>query len=183
MLTAVTSYITKCFCKNYREFLETNFVFKLFERGRRGARICLVPRGLADLVDSVMRSVEKLSAGLIVGWLRGSGEFVPSPHLFNLARNAGFDYGCAVVAKPHGVKAFLYGNNLLVASVERFLHPVEKGMYVAIVDSEDMMAIGVGRLVVSAREFEELLAKGDMTAAVVINMFDLGVVLRNDKLI
>lgn len=47
--------------------------------------------------------------------------------MFELAIERKFSFGCTVVVKPQGVKAFLYGNDLLICSAERFCSQLRRG--------------------------------------------------------
>lgn len=176
------NYVNKCFCTEYREYLFSEFSINIVKKDENKARICLVPRHLEHVVKDFFNQVNVLTFGIIIGWVRGKNKskFIPSTHLFNLAKDQGYSYGCAVVAKPQGVKAFLYGNDLLVTSVERFLEPIEKNLYVAVIDSEDMRAIGIGKLVIDPKDLNKLIAEGRILELVVKNEFDLGVLLRDE---
>jgi len=124
-----------------------------------------------------------MATGILIGWIKKRREFIPSTRLFELAMEKGFEIGCAVVAKSQGVKAFLYGNDLLVSSVERFLHPIEKGVYVAVLDKEDMKVIGIGKFVINPEDFDRYVKEGKMLIPVVENIFDLGIFLRDESYI
>jgi len=124
-----------------------------------------------------------MATGILIGWIKKRREFIPSTRLFELAMEKGLKIGCAVVAKSQGVKAFLYGNDLLVSSVERFLHPIEKGVYVAVLDKEDMKVIGIGKFVINPEDFDRYVKEGKMLIPVVENIFDLGIFLRDESYI
>ncbi|MEM2862888.1 MAG: hypothetical protein QXW20_05230, partial [Ignisphaera sp.] len=62
-----------------------------------------------------------------------------------------------------------------------FLYPVEKDMYVAVLDSEDMSVIGIGKLVIDPSDLGKLLSEGKVLALVVKNVFDLGILLRDEE--
>lgn len=124
-----------------------------------------------------------MATSILIGWIKKRREFIPSTRLFELAMEKGFKIGCAVVAKSQGVKAFLYGNDLLVSSVERFLHPIEKGVYVAVLDKEDMKVIGIGKFVINPEDFDRHVKEGKMLIPVVENIFDLGIFLRDESYI
>lgn len=178
----VEEYINKCFGSRFAEEILAKFDVKVISKGRSIYRISLIPKNISKVLSTVSGKVKPVGMGLVIGWLK-NGKFIPSTHLFNIARERGLRYGCAVVAKSQGVKAFLYGKDLLVASVEGFIEPVEKGMYVAVVDSEDMMVIGIGKLVIDPKMFKEHLERGLMIESVVENVFDLGAILRNEHCI
>ena len=170
-----------CFSREFREYIDKEYLIKVIPKNRSVERVCLIPRSIADRVDMVSSGIKIVVAGLVIGWLKNRTRFLPSPHLFNLAIDRGFNYGCAVVAKQQGVRAFLYGNDLLVVSVERFLRPVEKGMYVAVIDPDDVKAIGIGRLVIDPGDFDRLIAEGKLLLPAVENVFDLGILLRDES--
>jgi len=94
----------------------------------------------------------------------------------------GHRIGCSIIAKEQGVKAFLYGNDLLLASLEKVLEPAERGWYVAVLDSLDMVAIGIGKLLVSPQEIPMLIREGRMLVPVVKNVFDLGTTVRYEEI-
>lgn len=174
-------YISKCFCKEFEDYIFKEFKFMFIPRSRDIERVCLVPSHISLDIDEIsLSNIRVLAAGILVGWIKKKKKFIPSPYLFELAIEKGFKFGCAVVAKTQGVKAFLYGNDILVSSVEKFLQPVEKGMYVAVLDAEDLRVIGIGKLVIDSKDFDEHVRQGKMLSPVVENVFDLGVLLRNE---
>jgi ribosome biogenesis protein Nip4 len=136
-----------------------------------------------DLDELISSGVKVMATSILIGWIKKRREFIPSTRLFELAMEKGFKIGCAVVAKSQGVKAFLYGNDLLVSSVERFLHPIEKGVYVAVLDKEDMKVIGIGKFVINPEDFDRYVKEGKMLITVVENIFDLGIFLRDESYI
>lgn len=180
LYTKILQYIDKCFCDRYKEYILSEFFIYSIKKNKNIARICLVPKAILSNTITIIKQLKVLSLGVIAGWIKNRSIFIPSIHLFSLARDEGFSHGCSVVAKPHGVKAFLYGNDLLVVSVDKFLYPIEKDSYVAVIDSEDMRVIGIGRLVVDPKDFEKFVIEGKILKPVVENVFDLGILLRND---
>ncbi|MCI4462136.1 MAG: hypothetical protein JHC12_04180 [Thermogladius sp.] len=115
--------------------------------------ICLIYQGVNELPRAVF-------SGELVGIVI-EGHVAPSPQLYTKLFQR---YGCrsCVVAADKGVKAFLYGNDLLLESVAEIYPPVDS--YVAVLDSYDYSVIGV--------------AKWDESSKVFKNVFDLGVYLR-----
>jgi len=178
-IKAAKDYMNKCFASNHLEVVLGSGEFVVLG-GMRQSRLYYVPRPLAGIINSAKSNLSTMHAGLFVGFYR-RGLFIPSTELFNVARMNGLRFGCAVVAKQQGVKAFLYGNDLLVASVERFLEPVEKGMIVAVSDSEDLFVVGVGILVLSADEFLKAVSQGRMLEVAVKNIKDRGLLLRSEE--
>ena len=174
----VSRYIEKCFGKECLNTILCDYDVKLFSKNRHRKRVCLIPKNMStiDLIN-----INVVAVGIIIGWIEKSSVFIPSTHLFNMVREKGFSIGCSIVAKQHGVKAFLYGRDLLALSVERFLYPVEKDMYVAVLDSEDMSVIGIGKLVIDPSDLGKLLSEGKILAPVVKNVFDLGILLRDEE--
>lgn len=172
-------YIDKCFCKEYQDYLFTEFEIKIIKKNKHISRVCLVPKNFYAVAKELLSQVKVLALGIIIGWVKDL-VFIPSTHLFNMARDLGFTYGCSVVAKQEGVKAFLYGNDLLAISVKRFLEPIEKSLYVAVIDPEDMRAVGIGELIIDPKDFNKLIAEGKMVIPIVKNIFDLGMLLRNE---
>lgn len=177
----VINYVDKCFCREYRDYILSEFEIMYIPKNDVVSRVALIPKDIVDYVINLSANVNVLSAGIIIGWVKKKKKFIPSTHLFSLAIQKNFKFGCAVVAKQQGVKAFLYGNDLLVLSVEKFLHPIEKGLYVAVIDPEDMNAIGIGRLVVDPKDFNKYLSEGKVLLPVVENVFDLGALLRDES--
>lgn len=180
---AVVSYMDKCFCKEYKDYIFKEFEIRYIPKNDVISRVTLIPKDVISHVLDLSTRVDILSAGIVIGWMKKRKEFIPSTHLFNLAIHEGFKFGCAVVAKHQGVKAFLYGKDLLIASVDRFLYPVEKGLYVAVVDPEDMNAVGIGRLVIDPGDFNRYVSEGRVLLPAVENVFDLGKLLRNESYI
>lgn len=180
---SVINYIEKCFGRKFLEIIFSEYDLKLFEKNKNVKRVCLIPKHISSTISKEFNKINIITSALIIGWIKRNFDFIPSTHLFNIAKEKGFDYGCSVVAKSHGVKAFLYGRDLLVLSVERFLHPVEKNMYVAVLDPEDMNVVGIGRIVINPEELDVLISKGKVLQVVVENMFDLGMLIRNENFI
>jgi len=176
---AAKDYLNKCFAGNHPEVVLGSGELVVLG-GMRLFRLYYVPRPLAEIINSAKSKLSIMHVGLFVGFYR-RGLFIPSTELFNAARMNGLKFGCAVAAKQQGVKAFLYGNDLLVASVERFLEPVEKGMVVAVLDSEDLFTVGVGILKLSVDEFLKAVSQGRMLEVAVKNIKDLGLLLRSEE--
>lgn len=183
MNSIAIKYIEKCFGRGCLNVILSDYDVKLFKKNKHVDRVCLVPRDISSIISSDLNNVDVIGSGTIIGWIKRGVTFVPSVHLFNVVKEKGFNLGCSVIAKPQGVKAFLYGKDLLALSVEQFLHPIEKGMYVAVIDPEDMVVIGIGRLVIDPSELGILLNEGKVLVVAVENVFDLGVLLRNEKYI
>lgn len=177
----VLEYIDKCFCRKFKEHLLSRYFITFIKKSELVDRVYLVPKDIEPMAKAISKHVKVLAIGMIIGWIKRGKNFIPSPHIFNLAIEGGFSFGCAVVAKSQGVKAFLYGNDLLISSIEKFLEPIEKGMCVAIVDSEDMRSVGIGRLVVDPNEVSKLISEGKILLPAVENIFDLGVLLRDES--
>ncbi|MEM1560336.1 MAG: hypothetical protein QXK24_01030 [Ignisphaera sp.] len=172
-------YVSRCMELEFINFISSNFSINTFNLKKDWITVTLVPR---ELVDSIVKlsNTNVLSSGSLCGWIH-SGRFVPAPHLFNLSKRYGYKHGCSVVVKPQGVKAFLYGNDVLLASFDHFISPVRKGDYVAVLDSSDMHAIGTGLLLIDRDEVEKLIREGKMLVAIVKNVFDLGIHIRNER--
>ncbi|MCX8168439.1 MAG: hypothetical protein N3D82_05385 [Ignisphaera sp.] len=164
----------------FTNFVLDNFVIKSFYSKKGRITLALVPKGLADLLQNLLNT-KVIGSGLLCGWI-DEGKFIPAPHLFNFSRRCGFRYGCGVVVKPQGVKAFLYGNDVLLASFDRFVYPVRKGDYIAVVDPGDMHVIGIGMLLADEHDIERLAKEGRVLAVIVKNIFDLGIHIRNEEL-
>jgi len=115
--------------------------------------LCLIYQGTTELSRVVF-------SGGLVGIVK-DGHVVPSPQLYTKLFQR-FGWRSCVVATDKGVKAFLYGNDLLLESVAEIYPPVDS--YVAVLDYYDYNVIGV--------------AKWDEPSKVFKNVFDLGVYLR-----
>ncbi len=179
-LRSVERYVEKCFGTEAVSQIDKNYLLFLVESLQSKYHVYALDKQLADLVTRLSHLTKVQGAGLLIGWLRGEN-FVPSTQLFNYMHSAGFRIGCAAIAKVQGVKAFLYGNDLLLASLDRIIEPAERGWYIAVLDPEDMFAIGIGRLLVSPREIPELLREGRMLIPIVKNVFDLGLTVRQEE--
>ncbi len=171
---SVFRYLEKCFVKSFTGFVSSGFELEVF----RNRFISIIPRNIHRFIKSL--NINPIIAGIVIGWFRG--EFIPSTNLFYFAKSNGFDFGCSIIASEQGVKAFLYGNDLLLASTQGFIEPVEKGMYVAVIDSSDMMPIGIGKLMIDPMDVDYLRRSGRILDVVAKNVFDLGRLLRDHKL-
>ncbi|MEM2204447.1 MAG: PUA domain-containing protein [Sulfolobales archaeon] len=107
-----------------------------------------------------------------------NGEIYPYPGLLQEIYRCTGDTRSAVEAGSQGVKAYLYGNDLLVASVEKIYRPFRRGDIVGVIDPSDRRVIGVGRALLDPREILRAKAMGRDTEAAVENIFDLGWFLR-----
>ncbi len=172
---SVFRYMEKCFGSRFTSFVVNGFGLEVF----RGRFLSIIPKNVYEFTKSL--NINPILSGVIIGWFRG-GEFIPSTNLFYFGKSSGFEFGCSVIASEQGVKAFLYGNDLLLASFKGFIEPIEKGMYVAVLDSSDMMPIGIGKLVVDPREIDELRRNGRVLEVIAKNVFDLGRLLRDRRL-
>ncbi len=176
----VARYIEKCFGAEAALHIDGSYLLLLVEGSQNKYHVYVFDKQLMDLIARLNNATRVQGAGLLIGWLRGEN-FVPSTQLFNYMRNTGFGIGCAAVAKAQGIKAFLYGNDLLLASLDCIIEPAERGWYIAVLDPEDMFAIGIGRLLVSPYEIPKLLREGHMLTPIVKNIFDLGLTVRQEK--
>ena len=181
-LRPVARYITKCFGPEVSSLIDKKYaILTIIGSNLRYYRVFLLDKSHVSVINKLARDSRICGAGTLIGWLRGDS-FIPSTQLFDLIHRMGFRIGCSIVAKEQGVKAFLYGNDLLLASVERVLEPAERGWYVAVLDSSDMIAIGIGKLLVAPHEIPILIREGRMLASIVKNVFDLGVTIRNEEI-
>lgn len=121
--------------------------------------------------------IKPLFMGRIVG-VAFDGKIYPSPWLLeDLYRCIG-KIRSAIEAAQQGVKAFLYGNDLLVASVNKIYGPFKRGDIVAIIDPADGRVIGVARAAMAPREIERARSRGRLTDVAAKNILDLGWFLR-----
>ena len=84
-------------------------------------------------------------------------------------------YRAAITVSEHGVKNFLYGNDLFASSVIRYYEPIYNP--VAVIDSFDKRVIGVAEPMVSENELINALKKG-LEKPVYKNIYDLGFFIR-----
>ncbi len=177
VLKAFRKFACTCLDSVVRRYLNEHYSLAELE----GSNAILLIRN--DLIRNQVFELSKhdlVFSGLIAGWIV-KNDFVPSPWIFEKALRIGGKIGCAVEVLEQGVKAFLYGNDILIASVKKFLHPVRKGMYVAVLDAYDGSVIGVGKLVKEPNEIEELHKLGRILEVAIENVFDLGLVLRSER--
>ncbi len=172
-LEAVKRFVDRCFSGCWKRLS----AMKIFAVGSAPWKTLFMVSG--DLVD--IASLEfSVAGGILIGWMRGD-EFVPSPWFFEeLAKMRG-SMACAALVAEQGVKAFLYGNDVLVASVLRIYEPFPKGSIVAVVDASDGRVIGVGRAAMDGESIEKAKRMGRMLSVAIINVFDLGVLLRDER--
>ncbi len=172
-------YVSRCIGSKFVDFILNNFLVKSFYSKRGWVIVTLVSKDLTNFLTNIS-DAKVIGFGLLCGWIYNE-KFIPSPHLFNLSKRYSYSHGCSVVAKPQGVKAFLYGKDLLLASLDYFIPPIKKGDHIAVLDSSDMYAIGTGMLLVDEDDIKRLIEEGKMLTAIVKNVFDLGIHIRNEK--
>ncbi|MDK6029510.1 hypothetical protein QPL79_09050 [Ignisphaera sp. 4213-co] len=180
VLKDLIEFTTFCFDYSAANSISKNFRIMLFPSFKSWTKIMLYPAIHETALTKVFSKLKTIGSGVLAGWLWG-GRFMPSPHFYNFVKSFTNSIGCAIVAKTQGVKAFLYGNDLLLASFEKALPPVSKGKPVAVLDSEDYMAIGIGIALFELREIEMLLKSGKMLTPIVKNVFDLGMHIRDEE--
>ncbi|MEL9939760.1 MAG: hypothetical protein QW632_00535 [Ignisphaera sp.] len=180
IFSELIEFIRTCFDEYAVSSLENNFHMALFSSLKGWTKVMLYPARFDNTLLKSLRSVNVVGTGMLAGWIWG-GRFIPSPHLYNFIKGFAKKVGCGIVAKPQGVKAFLYGNDLLLASFEEGLPPILKGRPVAVIDRDDYTAIGIGIALHDLKEIESLLKKGKMLTPIVKNVFDLGVHIRNEE--
>jgi ribosome biogenesis protein Nip4 len=181
MLELFHKYINQCFEIKFLHFILNNFSIKSFSFKKKDwVELTLIPKELSELLADLSKNANVLRSGFLCGWIH-KNRFIPAPHLFNLSRGCGFSHGCGVVVKSQGVKAFLYGNDILLSSFDHFIPPIKKGEYVAVLDSSDMYVVGVGVLLIAENEVEQLIREGKMLTVIIKNVFDLGIHIRNER--
>jgi len=121
-------------------------------------------------------------AGLNLGFLT-KNMFIPSPWLFEIIYKCVNTYISAVEVKERGVKAFLYGNDILLQSVEKVYPPIAKRMFVAVVDASDGRVVGVALALYGQDELQTLLSRlregsEDPNKVVMKNILDIGCFVR-----
>ncbi len=176
-LDRVKEFLLKCF-----DFDTVSQVLKewVFARSGFGNAVLMIEEGLFKQIASAGVSSASLVAGRIAGWLVGR-EFIPSPWLFEVVYEVSNSVACCVDVVEQGVKAFLYGNDVLVASVRRVYEPFCVGSYVAVRDASDLAIIGVGRVAMDSRGIERAKSMGKLLEVAVLNVFDLGLLLRSER--
>jgi len=135
------------------------------------------------LDERVKQLVEKLlevgkvpySAGLYIGRLRRKRPtFIPSVNLLNKLHLILKRPYRALVVKKEGIKPFLYGKDILKASVVGCYAPIIKGDVIAVF-GEDKQVYGIGLSTISScNEIKDL----KRTDPVAIHVFDVGWYLR-----
>ncbi len=109
------------------------------------------------------------------------GKIYPHPDLLLEIYRCTGSIRSAVEAEPQGVRAFLYGNDLLVASVGKIYRPFRRGDIVGIIDPEDGRVVGIGRASLDHVDIYKARSMGRDTEVAVENIFDLGWFLRKLK--
>jgi len=139
-----------------------------------------------DFLDSIglllmNKGIRILSLGLLIGFIR-ENIFIPSPLFLEEIYFLTKGIRGAVVAREKGVKAFLYGNDLLYESVDKIYEPFRRGYIVGVIDKHDKRVIGVG---LAAADLEEIKKWSNdpeyRIKPVVYNKFDLGFFLREQN--
>ncbi len=129
--------------------------------------------------DIMLHYIDKkaIFAGSVIGFTRGTS-FIPHPNMLDTVYRCTRKVRGAVTAKYQGVKAFLYGNDLLAESIGRIYPPIHKDLIVAVIDPQDNRVIGVGRSLYSYKKIINILRKKRRTTPIIKNVFDLGWYLR-----
>jgi len=178
----VEKYIRRCFGAEVAKRIHASTVLTL---DPRHGTVYAIPRDRYEIMRVIGLDPDTIvGGGTHLGWLF-EDVFIPSVGLFRLVKtfiDTDSVLGCAAICGEQGVKAFLYGNDVLVASVQRIIEPFERGLPVAVIDSFDNEIIGVGIAAIDARELEELRARGEVLRPAVLNVFDLGASIRSEKL-
>jgi ribosome biogenesis protein Nip4 len=121
--------------------------------------------------------IKPLFVGRVVGVIFEE-EIYPSPWLLEDLYRCTGKIRSAIEAIQQGVKAFLYGNDLLVASVNKIHGPFKKGDIIAIIDPVDGRVIGVARAAMNPGEIERARSIGRLVDVAAKNILDLGWFLR-----
>ena len=169
----VTKYLRRLFSNDYLRCINLSEGYLLINEFNE--LFYVSDERLINVLNDVW-VLKPLAAGFHIGWFFRGAEFIPSPALLeHLYSCLGVIRG-AVEVSDLGVKAFLYGNDILLQSVIKIYKPIEKGMYVSIVDHLDKHVIGIGRSKYGYRELRKLMKFKELekTLEVVSNVFDLG---------
>ncbi|NPA97603.1 MAG: hypothetical protein GXO32_08390 [Crenarchaeota archaeon] len=175
-LRALRSFVSRCYGDEAFHELLTRYEVLRYSKG---TAVMLVKKSLAKRAPLAILA-KAVASGVIAGWLSRGG-FVPSPWLFDELKRIGYEYKCAVEIGEQGVKAFLYGNDVLVASVLRIREPVRVGSYVAVVDGRDGSVIGVGVAVLDRDGVERAKNMGRLLDVAILNVFDIGRLIRDER--
>ncbi len=131
---------------------------------------------VVDLVKGLLGSGRvPYAAGLYAGRLRRSRPtFVPSVDFLSFLYSGLGSLRRALIVGERGLKPFLYGKDVLRASVLKCFEPLSKGEVVGVV-GEDGFVYGVGLSVIDSCREVEGLGSVDVVAE---NVFDVGWYLR-----
>ncbi len=175
-------YLRKCFSREFIVHITQKYCIGLALRKSKPKHqyaVLLIDRNNLDTIQDMRKNLKVKFIGLLIGLL-DNNSFTPLPPLFELCIRNGYECGCCVLVSEQGVKAFLYGNDILIASVVGISKPVYKNDFVAVVDSTDNSVIGIGRLVVDDSEIEDKKLRGKMLDVAVEWIYDLGIAIRNE---
>jgi ribosome biogenesis protein Nip4 len=143
--------------------------------------ICIVSSSPEFVNEGISQlKVEPLFMGKIVG-VSLNNKVYPSPWLLEDLYECIGEIRSAVEAEQQGVKAFLYGNDLLVASVGKIYGRFRRGDIIAIIDPIDGKVIGVARAMLNPSEIAIARSRGEQSDLAAKNIFDLGWLLRKLK--
>ncbi len=84
-------------------------------------------------------------------------------------------YRAALIASEHGVKAFLYGNDLFASSIKEYYEPLDNP--VAVIDPLDNRVVGVAEPILHGENLFKALRES-MEKPVYRNIYDLGLYIR-----
>jgi len=122
--------------------------------------ICIVSSSPEFVNEGISQlKVEPLFMGKIVG-VSLNNKVYPSPWLLEDLYECIGEIRSAVEAEQQGVKAFLYGNDLLVASVGKIYGRFRRGDIIAIIDPIDRKVIGVARAMLNPSEIAIARSRG-----------------------
>lgn len=178
----IWKYLNHLFCNSFLKCLDGKFY--ILNVGDVKEVYFTNDRHVIKILEEVSE-LKPVMLGLFIGWIKKNKNFIPSPNLLkHLYDCLGVIKGAAVVSSQ-GVKAFLYGNDILLESIVKVYKPIKKALYVAIIDAADSEIIGIGK---SNYDYENLIKlmkenKKNKNVEVFKNVFDLGRFLRKENTI
>ncbi len=147
----LADFVRKLYGEEFIDLIPVNLKYVCFERD-----LCLI-------YEKPLRGLDNLTVLFNAPWIAiyVNKHVLPSiPLVARIYREKGVR--AAIVVKEQGVKAFLYGNDILVESVLKKIPP-DKGVY-TVIDGEDGEILG----------FVEWSEK----KKVYVNLYDIGLFLR-----
>ena len=176
----ITKYLRRLFSNDYLRCIDLSRGYLLINEFNE--LFYVSDEQLINVLNDIW-VLKPLATGLHVGWFFRDTGFIPSPALLeHLYSCLGVIKG-AIEVSDLGIKAFLYGNDILLQSVIKVYRPIKEGMYVAVIDNIDKHVIGVGKARYDHQELNRLMKfkETKRTLEVISNVFDLGKYLHEEE--